>query len=742
MIHVRVGWELSMRKLLVGAAAREIKQACLRAKARSEPPPFSFVVGAGLSYPPVLLASQIVEHCRQEARSWEPADEPSAGTALLDVYSYWFGRAYPQAADRQSYLREMMEKAHISRANFRLAHLLLDGTVGQIVVTPNFDDLLSRALALFGLHPVVCDHPQTVERIDIDRRDVQLVHVHGTYWFYDCANLKEELDRVSHSAPQESFTMSSLLDNIFRSRVPLVIGYAGWEGDVIMGALRRRIAKPLPRDIYWFCYRLEEMDAIPTWLKNHQSVVAVVPDDEQTTSINPAGRESTLDATRVLDTLIRELQLAAPEITRNPLGFFAQQLRESLWIDDGATADDVYGIRALIERVERAQRLETALDPIHGDDVEAMREAIRRSDYREAIRNARKIDLRSLGWTLLQEIATSMFAAAQSFSLVDRDAKEDAVAGYEITIDAGNVALRRKADDALASTVAQALMARVGLMLMLERAGDGLVTADELIRRFGDASDPLLRKTVVSTLHLKAIALKSLERIDDEVAAYDEVIRRFGGDSAVELRRAVASALLGKGDVLDRLGRADEAMAAFDEVIRRVGDDSDVELRRAVLSAVHGKGDVFHHVGRADEAIAAYDKVIRRSDATDLELQPVVTLSLLGKMRVLGDRHQTDDAIAAYDEFIRWFGEASDPLLRVARAHALNYKADLLLYANRSDEALAAFEEMIRVFGDAPDPRIREHVARALNRLGTPKPREAATTASQSDEQHKVPPVQ
>src|SRR4051812_40303911 len=112
-----------MRTIQLGLAAKEIKQACLRAKERSEFAPFCFVVGAGLSHPPVLLASQIVEHCRHEAGQWEHVEEPPAGTAPVDVYSYWFAKAYPQASDRQNYLREMMEKAHISRANFRLAHL-------------------------------------------------------------------------------------------------------------------------------------------------------------------------------------------------------------------------------------------------------------------------------------------------------------------------------------------------------------------------------------------------------------------------------------------------------------------------------------------------------------------------------------------------------------------------------------------------------------------------------------------
>jgi hypothetical protein len=59
-----------------------------------------------------------------------------------------------------------MEKAVISRANFRLAHLLLESTVTNLVLTSNFDDFLTRALDLFGHRPIVCDHPKTLERID------------------------------------------------------------------------------------------------------------------------------------------------------------------------------------------------------------------------------------------------------------------------------------------------------------------------------------------------------------------------------------------------------------------------------------------------------------------------------------------------------------------------------------------------------------------------------------------------
>ena len=121
-------------------------------------------------------------------RTKEPATQDPAG-----VYSYWFREAFPQRIKRQEYLRDLIKNAPITHANFRLAHLLIRGSIANIVVTPNFDDLLSRALTLFGKQHVICDDPRTVERIDPEDSNIQLIHVHGSYWFYDCRNTGRKL---------------------------------------------------------------------------------------------------------------------------------------------------------------------------------------------------------------------------------------------------------------------------------------------------------------------------------------------------------------------------------------------------------------------------------------------------------------------------------------------------------------------------------------------------------------------
>jgi hypothetical protein len=184
------------------------------------------MVGAGISHPPLPLAAEIQASCKEEAHAYGK-DRPPDSDALIDSYSYWFEQAYPQPENRQLHLRGLMENAFISRANFRLAHLLLENTVTNLVVTTNFDDFLSRALSLFGRRHIVCDHPRTLERIDLRSQDVQIIHIHGSYWFYDCCNLRGEISDRAKGSSATSFTMLSTLDDILRAHSPLVVGYSG-----------------------------------------------------------------------------------------------------------------------------------------------------------------------------------------------------------------------------------------------------------------------------------------------------------------------------------------------------------------------------------------------------------------------------------------------------------------------------------------------------------------------------------
>lgn len=206
----------SLQLIELETAANHIQRACK--SFNKEGSPFFFLVGAGISYPPIPLASKIIEDCVVTAGQYGLIIPPS-GKQSIDKYSYWFQQAYPQPVDRQIYLRNLIEGKAISAANFRLAHLMLEKTITNIIVTTNFDDFLSRALTLFGKHHIVCDHPNTVARIDPEQKDIQIIHVHGTHWFYDCCNLQDEIENRSQSSGHTTSTMAALLDII-----PLGIG--------------------------------------------------------------------------------------------------------------------------------------------------------------------------------------------------------------------------------------------------------------------------------------------------------------------------------------------------------------------------------------------------------------------------------------------------------------------------------------------------------------------------------------
>ena len=64
--------------------------------------------------------------------------------------------------------------------------------------------------------------------------------------------------------------------------------------------------------------------------------------------------------------------------------------------------------------------------------------------------------------------------------------------------------------------------------------------------------------------HSHGALLDKLGRIEQGIAAYDDVVDRFGGASDPTLRIEVASALASKGAILGRLGLPAEALAAYE----------------------------------------------------------------------------------------------------------------------------------------------------------------------------------
>jgi tetratricopeptide (TPR) repeat protein len=112
-----------------------------------------------------------------------------------------------------------------------------------------------------------------------------------------------------------------------------------------------------------------------------------------------------------------------------------------------------------------------------------------------------------------------------------------------------------------------------------------------------------------------AQALVELGRREEAIAIYDDLLARFGTATEQALREGVAMALCNKGVALGALGRSEEAIAVYDDLLARFGTATEPMLRGQVAVALRNKGVALGALGRSEEAIAVYDDLLARFGA-------------------------------------------------------------------------------------------------------------------------------
>lgn len=614
-----------MREINLRTAVEEIASSTTSKRLRGDFP-FFFIVGAGVSYPQIPLASGIEELCRNKICADGNHETLSLHeTSPLDRYEFLFDKAYPQPEDRQEFLHNLIHRSPISAANFRLAHLLGELQLTNLVLTPNFDEMLSRALRLLGYDVVVCDHPKTIGRIGLSRKGIQIVHVHGTHWFYDCCNLRAEIENRAGRNVIDGLSMGQLLDRILADRSPIVIGYSGWENDVIMTAIKRRLQQgPLPRNLYWFCFTRSHVGTLPDDLKDHTSVRLVLPPpplvDNKGRDLEaqlPSERihdedlepEGSLPARVIFEAFIRRLNLKAPHLTSEPLDFFSHYLTSNLSSEEESPVRDAYLILQALDRVREGARLER--EAREQPSLTRVIDAIRRSDYAAAIETTiKEIDPSVL--TIEQRLRLDQSLEATYWGASDIGEK---IKACEIRLSMAamrrqtTVSTKAKTSDwshrtiEISRQLASALVSKGVGLRQTGRTSEAVITYEEVDRRFGEATQPQLREWVANALVEKGIAFGQDGRIDDELAVYDEVDRRFGNDTEPAVRDRVAKALVNKAFALRQEGQQDEAVSIYQEVERRFRGATETFMREWVAKSYYELSAILLSQGRLEEGL-------------------------------------------------------------------------------------------------------------------------------------------
>jgi tetratricopeptide (TPR) repeat protein len=739
-----------MNQLCLKKAVSEIHQIV----DQEERSPFFFIVGAGISAPEVPLAGDIEKHCRERAKKYYETPDLPTGRPMMERYSHWFQRGYTSARTRRKYLDSIMSTVSISRANDKLARILVADKVARTVFTTNFDEMLSKALELYGERPLVCDHPQTVSRMNIESEKLQIIHVHGSFWFYDCCNLQNEISARSGNAPMLR-TLSQALANYS----PLVVGYSGWEGDILMTSLKERLAVgALGTPIYWFCYRRSDIEELPPWLKASDDVNFVVPDEQVSAASQmpqdlkqasgtedgsvgtPASWESgkqsarptlgtsgpeVLPADVVFAEIIEQLELPVPPLMRNPLDFFYERLRALDTAERSLAASDDYNFKEVIKRVKTARDSEKRVGP---DSLVPFRAAMSKSDYRKAIEEARGVDFYSLPMGDRREALFALKEAAHG--LYDNTPEE--IEGYEDVVKLADLLSDQdQADSATRIQVSDALYCWAMTLKALSRRQEAVATYDKLAQRFAHAGEPEIRQQVAKALFNKGLLLNLMDRNEESLRPYTELQARFDHDTDPVIVENIATAMYNKGWSLVALKRYAEGVAAYTDLIERYTAAPEAALREQVAKSLLNRGIARSSLGESVEEMADYDELVHRfKDSPEPGLREQVAKGMNLKGATLASLKDPQGAIDMYDQVVAQFGTAEELGLREQVAKALLSKGYTLGTMNRSDEEMEVYAELLERFDAASETVLQEQVARAsFNRGATmielSKPEEA-----------------
>jgi tetratricopeptide (TPR) repeat protein len=253
----------------------------------------------------------------------------------------------------------------------------------------------------------------------------------------------------------------------------------------------------------------------------------------------------------------------------------------------------------------------------------------------------------------------------------------------------------------------------------LDRPDDERGVYEEIVAHYGDATEPALRAQAAKALVNKGIRLSVLDRPEQAVGVYEEVVARYGGAIEPALREQVAKALISMGITHGMLDRSEEAVRVYDEVIARYGEATEPALREQTAKALLNKGVRLGVLDRPEQALDAYEEVVARyGDATEPAIREQVAEALFNKGVTLGVLDRPEDELGVYDEVVTRFGDATEPEPRKQAAKALLNKGVTLSSLDRNEEAVGVYEELIARYGDATEPVLRAYLAEALFNKG------------------------
>jgi tetratricopeptide (TPR) repeat protein len=663
--------------------------------------PFFFIVGAGISSGSIPTASEIINICKQRLGNQGEHSDSSPMLNEADEYSHWLQMAYPQPILRQRLFKSLIDGAKITSANFKLAHLLSNGSIAKLVVTPNFDNLLQRALVFFNKIPIICDHPGTSFKIDPELKEIQIVHVHGTHLSYDCCNLTVEIDERNNTSTETTATMASLVDRILSSRSPIVIGYSGWERDVIMTSLKKRLKSPMPFYTYWFCYSEKAYHNLPEWLKENSNVIFVLPETglKEEAKIDDKGTEvddnvideldkvnrNVLDANYILDKLIASMDLPAPKVAEEPLDFLIDMIKGV-----SESGQDGFFLSHVIDKIEKLKEHQNSQELSHDYDLfNAVRSLVRRSKYDKVTSILSELNYKNLDEKTLRELIEVLLP---TISWLLKENEKDFNVCQALLIDIINHLGVQSFENKEIMHICQNIMSFTLDEEIEELNSDILPLLDFIINNFEKNSDKKLKKYIAGFYLKRGLILKSCGKSDLAIKDFEVILSKYNKENGFTPFDLLAALELIS---LIRNNEPEKLILILSNIISLYEDDNNYQNVN-LAKVYYNLGLTLYRSNKNLEALVIFDKLINKFRGKDNKSIFTIALqSILIKGFIYKENKDLDNALEIIIPILDNELYKEHHSIKNIMGKALVLKSEILAAKEDYDEAISTLNQIL-----------------------------------------------
>ena len=530
--------------------------------------------------------------------------------------------------------------------------------------------------------------------------------------------------------------MSFFLSQLLNHRAPIVIGYAGWDHDVIMTALHSRLRERPASSVYWFCYSHRAFSDLPGWLRESPYVKFILPaapaggshgatdgqldpadDDEppdhhaEETQLEPR-----LSAVEIIDHLNERFEIEEPLLTRDPFEYLAKRLEPMLASRDKASGDtDPYDFSSVARRLRHAAERERLERKDSEKTLERLRNLIRRSNYKRACAVAAETE-RSFVFMAKGGDIEPLREYVQLY--------RQAVRGADLAGDDVGRSRLASASESLAEASKaygdQLMLAEVyldqGKALSRGHKHDLVIPVlDRGLAALPTTSDPNVSVIRHESLVGKGMNLLYLARDNAEgYRTLDEVIAAEPANSADLI--TIIYAYRCKARFLMSAKRATEALEAYAAVVRRF--ITDPLARSQVIRAALEAARAANRLKKYDDTLR-YVKSIDPLVASTRSARDVVRLKELQvpKGIALRERGLIDDALTCFETYIDLDEAEKRYANRPARMNAYLLAARLLAKKGELSKARDLYRAGIAEYESDKDDHVKQHVAEARREL-------------------------